>query len=285
MDRVAPDTYCVDANLFGMPGACSVYVVDADEPAVVDTGDTGTPEQILDALAALDVAPEAVEHVLVSHVHLDHAAGAGRLARECPNATVHVHERGVQYLTEPTELDRLKRSVDRAMGQENAYGDPDLVPSERVEAVADGDTVDLGDRILRCLDAPGHAPHHFAAFDTETGALFSIDSAGMYLGGRLYPTTPPPSFDLAANVETCERLSALEPSVNLYGHYGAGGEDAVGELERYPGLLREWLDVVEAKRGVHGADVDAIVADLDARWRSPTVQRDVAGVLQWLDRE
>ena len=283
MDRVAPDTYCVDARLFGMPGACSVYVVDAEEPAVVDTGDTDTPAQILDALDELDIAPAAVEHVLVSHVHLDHAAGAGRLARECPNATVHVHERGVPYLTDPDSLDALKRSVDRAMGRENAYGDPELVPEPRVEAVTDGDSIDLGDRTLRCLDAPGHAPHHFAAFDTTTGALFSIDSAGMYLGGRLYPTTPPPAFDLAANVATCERLAALDPSVNLYGHYGPGGEDAVGELERYSGLLREWIDVVEANREAHGDDVDAIVPELDPRWRSPTVQRDVAGVLQWLD--
>lgn len=283
MERVAPDTYRVDARLMGTPGAGAVYVVDAADPMVVDAGDADTPEHVYAALDELGIEREALVHLLVSHVHLDHAGGAGRLARECPNATVHVHERGLAYLTDPDRLDALTASVDRAMGVEGAYGDPELVPAERANGLAGGDAIDLGDRVLECLDAPGHAPHHVAAFDTETRALFSIDSAGMHLGGRLYPTTPPPSFDLAANVETCERLAALEPSVNCYGHFGAGGDDPVGELERYPALLREWVDVVERERAEHGADVGAIVGSLDARWRSPTVQRDVAGVLRWLE--
>ncbi|WP_255148812.1 MBL fold metallo-hydrolase [Halorarius halobius] len=283
MERVAPDTYCVDTHLMGTPGACSLYVLDAAEPTVVDAGEADTPDRVLAALDELGIAPDDVRHLLVSHVHLDHAGGAGRLARECPNATVHVHERGLPYLTDAAKLDALKASVDRAMGTENAYGEPELVPADRANALADGDRIDLGDRVLDCVDAPGHAPHHVAAFDTETEALFSIDSAGMHFEGRLYPTTPPPAFDLAANVETCERLAELEPSVNLYGHFGAGGDDAVAELDAYPGLLREWVDVVERKREAHGASVGPIVADLDARWQSPTVQRDVAGVLRWLD--
>jgi glyoxylase-like metal-dependent hydrolase (beta-lactamase superfamily II) len=281
-ERVAPDTYCLDTHLMGMPGACAAYVVDAAEPCLVDTGDADSPDHLLDGLDALGIAPEAVEHLLVSHVHLDHAGGAGRLARECPNATVHVHERGLPYLVDAAKLDRLKASVDRAMGTEDAYGVPELVPETRTNALRYGDRIDLGDRELACLDAPGHAPHHVAAFDTASEALFSIDSAGMYLGGQLYPTTPPPAFDLEANVVTCDRLLEFEPSVNLYGHYGAGGDDPVGELESYPGLLREWVEVIDRLRGEHGDDVGAIVGDLDARWHSPTVQRDVAGVLQWL---
>lgn len=282
-ERVAPDTYCVDTHLMGMPGAAAAYAIDAAEPTVVDAGGADSPEYIVDALADLGIEAEAVEHVLISHVHLDHAAGAGGLARECPNATVHVHENGLPYLTDEAKLDALKESVDRAVGRDDAFGVPELVPESRTSDLHDGDEIDLGDRVLKCIDAPGHAPHHVAAFDTESRALFSIDSAGMHIGGVLYPTTPPPAFDLEANVATCDRLAAFDPVVNCYGHYGAGTDDPLGELERYPAVLREWVNVVESGRDAHGEDVNAIVADLDSRWRSFTVRRDVAGVLQWLD--
>lgn len=282
MERVAPDVYRVDAGLFDISGMLAVYILDAAELTVVDTGAADTPPRIVAALDELGYSRADVEHIVVSHVHLDHAGGAGALARECPNATVHVHERGRPYLTDRDRLTALKESVDRAMGTEDAYGVPELVPAERARAVADGDRIDLGDRELLCVDAPGHAPHHFAAFDTATGALFSIDSAGMWLDGRLYPTTPPPAFDPEANAATARRLVELGPSINLYGHFGAGGDDPVGELERFPGLLREWVDAVDRLRSAHGDDADAIVADLDARWRSPTVRRDVRGVLHWL---
>lgn len=282
-ERVAPDTYRLDTYLLGMPGATAAYAIDAAEPAVVDAGGADSPAHIVDALDDLGIAPVDVQHLLVSHVHLDHAAGAGELSRRCPNATVHVHEAGLPYLVDEAKLDALKESVDRAVGRADAFGVPEFVPEDRTNALCDGDTLDLGDRTLECLHAPGHAPHHVAAFDTESRALFSIDSAGMYLDGQLYPTTPPPAFDLEANVATCDRLVALDPIVNCYGHFGAGTDDPLAEIERYPELLREWVDEIEAGRAEHGEDVDAIVADLDSRWRSFTVRRDVAGVLGWLD--
>ncbi|MWG35809.1 MBL fold metallo-hydrolase [Halomarina oriensis] len=276
--RVAPATYLLDAHLFGTPGALSAYVLDAERPVLVDAGTADSVDRFAEALDRLAIAPADVAAVLVTHVHLDHAGGAGALADHCENATVYVHERGVGYLTDPERLARLRESVDAATGRTDPYGVPQPIPEDRVVAVSGGETLDCGDHTLEFVDAPGHAPHHYAVFDETTDALFAIDSAGQFFEERLYPTTPPPSFDLDANVETCERLRALEPSLNLYGHFGPGGDDAVGELERYADLLTEWVEAVETLAGVHG-DVTAIVEALDGRWQSPTVERDVAGVL------
>ena len=282
VSHAVDDVYAVDPELMGTPGALTLYVVDAPEPAIVDTGSANSPAHVYEALSELDIDREAVAHVLVSHVHLDHAGGAGHLAEELPNATFSVHEDGMAYLTDADALSRLKRSVDRAMGVEDAYGDPKLVPEGRCRVVTGGERVDLGDRELELLDAPGHAPHHYAAYDPATEGLFSIDAAGMHLAGEMRPTTPPPGFDLEVNVETVRRLRALEPAVNFYGHVGPGGEDAVGELDRYEAMLPEWVELVDDFRAEFGEDVEAIVHALDSGWHSPTVRRDVAGVLDYL---
>jgi glyoxylase-like metal-dependent hydrolase (beta-lactamase superfamily II) len=279
------DVHTVDPHLLGTPGALSMYLLDAPEPALVDTGAADTVPQVLAALEEVGVDREAVAHVLVTHVHLDHAGGAGHLSEELPNATFHVHEAGLPYVTEAERLDRLKASVDRAMDTEDAYGEPELLPESRCRTVSGGERVDLGDRELELIDAPGHAPHHYAAFDPATEGMFSIDAAGMHLAGEMRPTTPPPGFDLEANLETVDRLRAYDPERNFYGHYGPGGGHAVRELDRYERLLPDWVEVVEAKRREHDDDVGAMVEDLGAEWQSPTVHRDVAGVMHYLDSE
>ncbi|WP_254544473.1 MBL fold metallo-hydrolase [Halomarina pelagica] len=269
--------HTVDAMVLGIPGGTSLYVVDAEPPAVIDTGSAESPPRVLSALDALGVDPADVAHVVPTHVHLDHAGGAGALAEACPNATVHVHERGLPYLTDRDRLTRLCESVERAVGRPAPFGDPQLVPASRTNALSDGDRIDLGDRALDVYDAPGHAPHHVALFDPERGTLFAADAAGMCLWGSLLPTTPPPNFDLDANLDTVERLAALGPERILYGHFGPG-EDAAAELAAYADLLPEWVETVEAlAREREG--VDEIVSALDRRWMSPTVERDVAGVL------
>jgi len=279
------DVHAVDPHLLGTPGALSLYVLDAPNPTLVDTGAADSVPLILEALDELDVEREAVEHVLVTHVHLDHAGGAGILADELPGATFHVHEAGLPYLTDSDRLSRLKESVDRAMGMEDAYGVPELLEESRCRSVTGGEYVDLGDRELELIDAPGHAPHHFAAFDPATEGMFSIDAAGMHLAGEMRPTTPPPGFDLSANLDTVDRLRAYDPEKNFYGHYGPGGKHAVRELDRYERMLPDWVDLVAERREEHGDDVGAIVDSLAAEWQSPTVERDVAGALDYLDEQ
>lgn len=281
--HVIGDIYAVDPHLMGTPGALNLYIIDAPRPAVVDTGSANSPPKIYDALDDLGIDREDVAAVLVTHVHLDHAGGAGHLAETLPSADFYIHERGLPFLTDNNQLDRLKQSVDRAMGVEDAYGEPKLVPEARCFPVSGGETVDLADRELELIDAPGHAPHHFAAFDPQTEAMFSIDAAGMYLGGEMRPTTPPPGFDLEANLETVDTLRAYDPSKNLYGHVGPGGNNPIREYDRYERMLPEWVERITELRGTHGDDIATIVDELGREWQSPTVQRDVAGVLKYLD--
>jgi glyoxylase-like metal-dependent hydrolase (beta-lactamase superfamily II) len=278
----APGVYVVDHELFGRSGALASFVVDADRPALVDTGGANTVDQVVAAMETLGVDPETVAYIVVTHLHLDHAGGAGHLARLCPNAEVVVHDRGADYLTDPDRLERLKESVSKAQGMEDPFGQPELVPESRVRRVSGGETLDLGDRTLDVYDAPGHAPHHFVCFDEADGTLYAADACGEYFDGHPIPSTPPPSFDLADSLETIDRLRPLEPARILYGHFGVG-TGGTELLETYREELPEWVDRIEAGRAEHGEDPAAIAADLPEKWHSSTLERDIQGVLLSLE--
>ncbi|MXV63039.1 MBL fold metallo-hydrolase [Natronorubrum sp. JWXQ-INN-674] len=276
------DVYRVDGRLFDQPGQLAVYVLDAPKPAVIDTGTADTtPDAILGALDELGIARDALAHLIPTHVHLDHAGGTGELASACPNATVHCHERGVDFLTDPELLAKLKRSVEDAIGMPEPYGDPELVPAGRTRSIADGDAIDLGDRLLEVIDAPGHAPHQACLFDETTGTLFAADAAGMHFGGEIYPTTQPPSFDLEDAVETVRKLRALDPETICYPHYGVA-TDATVRLETYEHLLPKWVDAVERVAQTTD-DPTEMANELRAEWGSVGLEGDVAGVLQYLE--
>jgi glyoxylase-like metal-dependent hydrolase (beta-lactamase superfamily II) len=280
-----PDTYLVDNEMFGMEEALASYVLDAERPALLDAGTETSADRILDAMTEVGVDTDDVAYVFVSHVHLDHAAGADRLLDACPNATAVVHERGLPYLTDPEKLDRLLASVSAAIGFEDPYGSPDPLPRERCAAVSGGETFDLGDRVLEITDAPGHAPHHYVALDPDSRMLFSADAVGAFHPEekRVAPSTPPPSFDLEANLETIDRLRELDPSRLLFTHFGPG-EDAMAELDAYERVLPQWIDDVAAARERVGDDIDDLVAELEGDWEMYTLERDVAGALGYLDR-
>ncbi|SEM99938.1 Glyoxylase, beta-lactamase superfamily II [Halorientalis persicus] len=281
-----PDTYLVDNELFGTPKMLATYLLDAADPAILDAGTVAGAERILDAMDTVGIDPAAVETILVSHVHLDHAAGTARLLAACENATVVVHERGVPYLTDADKLDRLVESVEAAIGMKAPYGDPELVPADRCRAVSGGEVLDLGDRELELYDAPGHAPHHYVALEPSSGTLFGADAVGAFdpRSETVAPTTPPPSFDLEANLDTVDRLLDLAPSRTLYSHFGPGQPgEATAELHDYAEILPAFVDTVERVRAETDDDLDAMLDELRPEWESPTLRRDVVGVCRYLD--
>jgi len=275
----------VDTELFGAPGLHAAYLLEGTEPVLVDAGAAPAADVVEATLHERGVDADDLAAIVPTHVHLDHAGAVGELAERFPDATVYVHERGRRFLTDPDRLERLVASARTAVGDAVAdqYGTPTTAPADRTVAIADGDVVPCGDRELDVVHAPGHAPHQVALCDPVSGALFAGDAAGMTLGGDLLPTTPAPDFDLEASLDTLDGLRALDPDALCYGHFGVR-EDAVDALDAYADLLPAWVDAVEGALDDPEVDGrDALVARLREDWASPTLERDVHGVVHALD--
>lgn len=284
------DIYYLDVGLYDIPEYGAIYIVDAERPALIDTG-IGTRYQIvLDALETVGIGREDLELIAPTHVHLDHAGGTGFLTAECPNAEVVCYERGVRHLVDPS---RLWAGTKRAVGEQiKYYTEPEPVPEERIRSVADGDVVDLGDHALKVHHAPGHAPHQAVFHDPAIDATFVADAAGIYVPAidTVEPTTPPPNFDLERSLKDVDLLQALEPETLLYSHYGPA--PAEHRLTEYARVLTNWAETVEE---IHGqlADDEAIIDQLVAEaetaevWGAEKARAETAlnvrGVLRYLD--
>jgi glyoxylase-like metal-dependent hydrolase (beta-lactamase superfamily II) len=285
------DLHYVDTGMYDVDGYGAVYILDAERPALVDSGIGTNYERILAAVEEVGLAAEDIEVIALTHVHLDHAGGAGFLAEAC-DAEVYVHEVGAPHVVDPR---RLWAGTKRAVGDQiQFYVEPDPVPESQVVEVADGDRIDLGDHALAVHHAPGHAPHQVVFEDPTNDCVFTADAAGIYDGGRdeLFPTSPPPNFDpeqCQADVETIQRI---DPEVLCYPHFGA--TETGDLLERYADLLADWVDSVATKRGELADDdavVDYFVGEADAEravWGAEKADAEVAmnvrGVLTALDR-
>ncbi|MCS7216426.1 MAG: MBL fold metallo-hydrolase [Candidatus Bipolaricaulota bacterium] len=286
--EVLPGLFLVDIGHFGEPELGGAYILAADaEAALVDSGTSLAKERLLQALADLGLARDQVRWIFLTHVHLDHAGGAGALLPELPQARVVVHPRGAKHLVDPT---KLVASTQSATGPRfRFYGQAFPIPEERVHPAQDGETFALGALRVQAVDAPGHAPHHLCFFVPERGLLFTGDAAGLYLKGRLLPTTVPPSFDLEAWLGTLARLEALAPKVLLFTHFGPGEPRLLGQ---YRELLLSWVERVRRHKDLPDEEaVAAILEELKAEgWPvGPGVSGDwsmsVRGVLQYLRRK
>src|SRR5262245_40852020 len=165
----------------GKTNITSGYLLHGREPALVETGPTTSVQAVTAGLGSLGLGPPDLAHIVVTHIHLDHAGGVGTLARHFPTATVWVHERGAPHLADPQ---KLVASATRVYGEERLqrlFGPVEAVPPDRVRAVADGDAIPLGDRHLDVLYTPGHASHHVALVDSRSGAVFTGDALGIHL--------------------------------------------------------------------------------------------------------
>jgi glyoxylase-like metal-dependent hydrolase (beta-lactamase superfamily II) len=251
------DCYYLDTGMYDTPGYGSVYLLDAAEPAVVDTGIGTHRDRLFDALDEVGIGRDGLRHVLPTHVHLDHAGGAGFLAADCPAATVRTHERGVEHLVDP---ERLVAGTKAAVGDEwRFYVEPEPVPADRVAGLTDGDVVDLGDRRLTAVEAPGHAPHQVMFHDDGDDLLFTGDAAGIYAAhvDEVLPTSPPPQFHLERALDDTRTIDDREPARLAYGHFGPRAYDPA-VTESYRRTLVEWVQAVRERRA-DLPDDDAVV--------------------------
>jgi glyoxylase-like metal-dependent hydrolase (beta-lactamase superfamily II) len=281
----------VDTGMYGTAEYGSVYVVEGEEPALIDSGIGTNYGAILDGLEAIGIAPEALSTIALTHVHLDHAGGAGYLAEACPNADVVVHESGARHLVDPS---RLVAGTKQAVGDQwEFYTDPKPVPEERIREITDGDVLDVGDRELRVHHTPGHAPHQVVFELPGESIVFTADAAGIYVPelDSVRQTTPPPNFDLEQCLADLHTIRDCEPAVLCYAHFGPAAAD--DRLREYADVLSEWVGAVEAKRDDLGDD-DAVVeyfadhAALTGVWddrKAVAEERmNTRGVLTYLDR-
>lgn len=249
--------YLVDTAHFGLKGYGAAYILSSPAPAIIEAGLSYSGERVLGALKELGIPSEDVRYIMVSHIHLDHAGGAGPLSEACPNATVVVHERGAKHLIRPSYL---LRSVREATGPMfHRYGEVIPIPAPRVLEVEGGEMFSLGGGFkIETIATPGHASHHLCFYEHQTGVLFTGDAAGIYWSkkDRLLPTTPPPSFDLEQSLRSLELLQGFRAGALLYTHFGPH-RDPQAMLQQYGELLREW--VREIKELKHKLNEDGAV--------------------------
>lgn len=295
----------VDVRMHGRARLTAAYVIRGrDATALIDCGPASSLRETLAALEQLQVT--ALDWIVLTHIHLDHAGAAGALAQQFPDARVAVHPRGKRHLVDPARLwDGVREIYGDAT--ERIWGRPEPIADRRVHAVDDGATVDLGDRALTAIATPGHARHHHAWLDSRTGDAFVGDAIGMQVGGsELWrATTPPPDFDLHLARDSIARIRAAEPRRVWLGHFGAatsGGEAgaALAALDEGTRTLEAWVEAVRSLRAdaATAPPGPAVSAWLRAREREqgwpldasarldatsdPAV--DAAGVSGWLAR-
>lgn len=287
------DLYVVETGMYDVTGYGGVYFLDSDRPAIVETGIGTDRDVILDALASVGIDHDDVEAIVLTHVHLDHAGGAGFLAKSCENATIFVSERGSPHLIDP---ERLVAGTKAAVGKQwRHYTEPVPVPRERIQTVGSDETIDLGNHHLIAYPAPGHARHQLVFHVPTMDAVFTGDATGLWIPDRqhAHQSTPPPEFDLEQAIADLHRIDQLAPTTLLFTHFGAApGRTEL--LEEYANTLSAWVEAVDSRRSRTKTDENVIESfveqtDLTEVWgeekgRAET-RLNVAGVLAYLDRQ
>jgi glyoxylase-like metal-dependent hydrolase (beta-lactamase superfamily II) len=229
----------IDLNHMGVERVIGAYLLETPEGlALHDCGPTSCIPALKGALADRGLALTDLRHLLLSHIHLDHAGAAGVLVREHPGLRVHVSEIGAPHLVEP---ERLERSARRLYGDafDTLWGELAPVPEENVDVT--------GPRVagLDCFPAPGHASHQVVYLD-EDGVAYTGDAAGVRIqpGRLVLPPTPPPDVDVEAWEQTFDELERRAPTRLALTHFGVA-EDAAEHLERLREHLRAWTALVE----------------------------------------
>ena len=239
----------------------SFLLLGSDSAALVETGPTTCIDSLMQGLKGNGVSPEDVRQVFLTHIHLDHAGASGNLADLLPNATFYVHEIGYPHLADPS---KLMKSATRIYGErmEELWGEMRPVPEDRLEALKGGEEVEAAGGALTTHYTPGHAYHHLAYLEPESGALFTGDVAGIRLPGQSYvrPPTPPPEVDIEAWMHSIQEVRKLSPASILPTHFGRyeDVERHLGELEQ---RLQDWLLFVE-ERVDQGEDREEISEEL-----------------------
>ncbi|MBN9697001.1 MAG: MBL fold metallo-hydrolase [Zoogloea sp.] len=278
--------HAIDSGYTGPDVAAIHLIEEGGRAALVDTGNNASLRHVLEALAAIGLSAESVDYVLLTHIHLDHAGGAGAFMQAFPNARLVVHPRGARHMAEPS---KLFAGVSAVYGPERAkalYGELIPVPVERIIEAGDGHALDLAGRRIRVFDTPGHARHHVCYFDTKSRSFFTGDTFGLSyrsldVEGRpsIFPTTTPVQFEPEAMHASIRRMEAEAPTAMYLTHYAQ-----VTDVPRLAADLHRLIDahvaIAERHAAAEGrkdrieADIWALVGEEAARngWTVPEAE-------------
>ena len=248
VQTLAHGIHVIDTGFHRPMFDASYLMVENGRAAFIDTGTNHSVPRLLEALQSLGLAPSAVDFVILTHVHLDHAGGAGLLMQQLPNATLVVHPHGAPHMIDPERLTNGARAVYGEPEVTRSYGKLIPVPAERVQRTEDGSVLALAGRVLRFIDTPGHARHHHCIWDERSRGFFSGDTFGLSYrefdtprGAWLMPTTTPVQFEPEALRASVQRMLAFEPECMYLTHYGR-----VGDVQRMGALMLGLMDQMVA---------------------------------------
>jgi len=223
------NTYLLDTLYLGRERFAAAYFIeDNGEIAIIETNTNHAVPRILSAVKDAGFPLKNIKYVILTHIHLDHAGGAGLMMDHLPDAELVVHPRGARHMVSPGALIESVKQVYGEDEYKRLYGEILGVPEERVVGMTGGESLTLGNRELQMIESPGHARHHNVVYDKSYGSVFSGDAFGIgyprfrYPRGELvFPSTSPVQFDPAAAVRTIEMIAGLNPSRVLLTHYGS----------------------------------------------------------------
>lgn len=275
----------IDTHQFGRTRAGAAYHVHGGKHALIESGTSLSAPHIQSALHGV-----RIDYIFVTHIHLDHAGGAGVLAHDAPHTTVVVHPRGARHLVDPT---LLVASVRDSTGEMfSMYGEVVPIPQSQLHSAVDEERVDLGGGVMiEAIYTPGHAPHHLCFLEHRSRSLFVGDAAGSFHDGQLFCSTPPPAFNLDDSLHTIKRLRSLGAKRVFYTHFGPS-DAADSRLAQYADLLPRWVDGIDKHRnGLALSElIDDVLADprlvpaaFDPALR-PELEMSIRGVLHYLER-
>ncbi len=254
MTSPAHAIHTIDTGFHRPQFDAAYLIVENGRAAFVDCGLNSSLPRLLHALAEAGCTPGQVDWLILTHVHLDHAGGAGQLLAQLPNARLAIHPRGARHMIDPTALIAGANAVYGEDEVMRTYGLLQPVPAERVVEAADGHSIDLAGRPLLCLDSPGHARHHMVIWDERSRSFFTGDTFGLSYreldgpnGPFILPTTTPVQFEPDALKASIRRMLSFDPRGMYLTHYGR-----VEDVVPLAAALFEQIDAMVVIAREHG---------------------------------
>ncbi len=285
-------------------------VVSGDAVAIVDTGNNHSVPHVLEALEGLGLGADQVRYVMLTHIHLDHAGGAGAFMAACPNAQLVVHPRGVRHMVDPSKLWAGTVAVYGEADAIARYGQIVPVDAARIVEATDGRVIDLNGRKIRVAETPGHAQHHVCYFDEQTRAWFTGDTFGLSYreldhDGRafVFPSTTPVHFDPDVLHASIDRLMAEQPTAMYLTHYSKVTDlprlaaDLHRLIDAHVAIARAGASAVDRRHQIIRAGLTALMREESARQQWPIdedalfelfamdLELNAQGLEVWLDRQ